>query len=171
MDLNEPSVNFGLSRGLKLYKGRFDTLSLSENSFDLITLVHTLEHLPDPVASLNKIHRLLKNNGLFFVVVPNFGSVTYKSILRNSSLFSIPGTHIWFFTKKTLTRACQRQGFSAIKVCTCLPSMYLPIERNALRFAAKFIFRRLVGLFDDGSTIMAVFKKTGDGIDFNKGKH
>lgn len=43
----------------------------SERKFDLIFLVHTLEHLNDRVAGLQKLKGLLSENGLLFVAVPN----------------------------------------------------------------------------------------------------
>jgi SAM-dependent methyltransferase len=37
--------------------------NLTHNSYDLITLIHTLEHLPDPISSLQKVLQLLKPGG------------------------------------------------------------------------------------------------------------
>jgi SAM-dependent methyltransferase len=48
----------------------FEALSLPAQ-FDFIFLVHTLEHLDDPVASLRHIRSWLSPSGLLFIVVPN----------------------------------------------------------------------------------------------------
>lgn len=38
--------------------------------FDLVTLAHVLEHLPDPRSALVKMHQRLSSKGLLFVEVP-----------------------------------------------------------------------------------------------------
>ena len=43
----------------------------SEHKYDAIFLVHTLEHLDDPIFILNKISNSLSKNGKLFLVVPN----------------------------------------------------------------------------------------------------
>ena len=51
-------------------EGIIENLSFDEG-FDTIFLVHTLEHLDDPVADLRRIGSWLRPGGRFFVVVPN----------------------------------------------------------------------------------------------------
>lgn len=48
----------------------FETLEL-EDKYDAIFLIHTLEHLDDPVLVLKKINSWLSDNGRLFLVVPN----------------------------------------------------------------------------------------------------
>src|SRR5690606_25588544 len=43
-------------------------------SFDVITMWHVLEHVPDPVAQLQELSRLLKPTGTIIIAVPNFRS-------------------------------------------------------------------------------------------------
>ena len=42
--------------------------------YDIIVLIQTFEHVSDPVKSIDKITRLLKDDGLLFIEVPNFFS-------------------------------------------------------------------------------------------------
>lgn len=50
--------------------GTFETVELSAQ-FDAIFLVHTLEHLDDPVLVLKRVDGWLAESGRLFVVVPN----------------------------------------------------------------------------------------------------
>src|SRR5947207_1428556 len=48
----------------------FETVDVHEQ-FDAVFLIHTLEHLDDPVAVLRRVDRWLSARGRLFVVVPN----------------------------------------------------------------------------------------------------
>jgi 2-polyprenyl-3-methyl-5-hydroxy-6-metoxy-1,4-benzoquinol methylase len=50
--------------------GRFETVDLADR-FDAVFLIHTLEHLDDPVAVLRRVNGWLTDRGRLFVVVPN----------------------------------------------------------------------------------------------------
>jgi len=50
--------------------GTFETVELPA-SYDAIFLIHTLEHLDDPVAVLQRVNGWLTDRGRLFVVVPN----------------------------------------------------------------------------------------------------
>lgn len=50
--------------------GRFEDVDL-QPEYDAIFFVHTLEHLDDPVAVLQKVRRWLSPKGRLFLVVPN----------------------------------------------------------------------------------------------------
>jgi SAM-dependent methyltransferase len=46
--------------------------------FDRILAIHVLEHLPNLPRALSEIQRLLKNNGVFSVVIPCEGGLAYN---------------------------------------------------------------------------------------------
>jgi 2-polyprenyl-3-methyl-5-hydroxy-6-metoxy-1,4-benzoquinol methylase len=50
--------------------GTFETVDISDR-YDAIFLVHTLEHLDDPVSVLRRVNDWLADSGRLFVVVPN----------------------------------------------------------------------------------------------------
>lgn len=55
---------------VRFINSTFETASLSEK-YDAIFLVHTLEHLDDPAAVLNKVNSWLADHGRLFLAVPN----------------------------------------------------------------------------------------------------
>jgi 2-polyprenyl-3-methyl-5-hydroxy-6-metoxy-1,4-benzoquinol methylase len=59
-----------LGRRARFVHGTFETVDLSAQ-YDAIFLVHTLEHLDDPVAVLRRVSGWLTARGRLFVVVPN----------------------------------------------------------------------------------------------------
>jgi 2-polyprenyl-3-methyl-5-hydroxy-6-metoxy-1,4-benzoquinol methylase len=50
--------------------GTFETVDLPTH-YDAVFLIHTLEHLDDPVLVLRRVREWLTNSGRLFVVVPN----------------------------------------------------------------------------------------------------
>ena len=82
-----------------------DTLIESTNEkFDLISMSHVLEHLPDPVNDLIKIRmELLKNDGHFIIEVPNFYAHDSYEL-----------AHLACFTPHTLTQLLGQAGFEVV---------------------------------------------------------
>ena len=59
-----------IGTGVNFINSTFETVELKEK-YDSIFLMHTLEHLDDPILVLNKINNWLAEGGRFFLVVPN----------------------------------------------------------------------------------------------------
>jgi ubiquinone/menaquinone biosynthesis C-methylase UbiE len=56
---------------LALLVGELQELDLTPDSFDIITLFHVLEHVPDPRMLIDRCHSILKPSGMLLVAVPN----------------------------------------------------------------------------------------------------
>ena len=100
-------------KGHKIIRGFFETVSLPNGFFDLVILNHTLEHMDNPVQVLKKVHRILKKDGLVYVDVPNFGSLSSK-ILGKHWPYLVPEEHKHQFTKKALVQILEKSGFKVI---------------------------------------------------------
>ena len=60
---------------MKYINSTFEETNLKEK-FENIFLIHTLEHLSDPVLVLRKVNDWLDVNGVFFVAVPNANALS-----------------------------------------------------------------------------------------------
>jgi 2-polyprenyl-3-methyl-5-hydroxy-6-metoxy-1,4-benzoquinol methylase len=60
---------------VKTYHGTLEEFN-SDQQFDNIFLIHTLEHLNDPIHALMKIKNMLTPNGRLFVAVPNANAIS-----------------------------------------------------------------------------------------------
>lgn len=61
--------------------GRFEDVEL-EGKFDNLFLVHTLEHLDEPVEALRRIQRWMSVNARLFVVVPNANAASRRIAVK-----------------------------------------------------------------------------------------
>lgn len=85
------------------------------NSFDVIVMLHVIEHVPDPLGTLKEIHRVLKPGGALILETPRYDSLMFKLMRHRERSVSCDG-HIYFFTTKTLTEMCRKAGFEVDSV-------------------------------------------------------
>jgi 2-polyprenyl-3-methyl-5-hydroxy-6-metoxy-1,4-benzoquinol methylase len=63
----------------------------SGDSFDVISLIHVLEHIPEPSKILSDLKKRLAPNGLLFIQVPYFPENRYElCVADHSSHFTLP---------------------------------------------------------------------------------
>ncbi len=89
--------------------------AFTENSFDLITITHVLEHVRDPRQMLADCVRLLKPGGVIAVAVPNIDSWQARLTGRNWFHLDLP-RHLWHFSEAWLSHSLGELGFIQIKV-------------------------------------------------------
>lgn len=81
-----------------------------QGPFDVITAWHSLEHTPDPIASLRWLNSLLKPGGLLVVEVPNCESDDARHLGESWDGWQ-PPLHLWHFAPPTLRHAIECSGF------------------------------------------------------------
>jgi len=88
-----------------------------KEKFDVITLFHVLEYLPDPISFLRKLKKNLKSRGKIIIEVPSDDDalISYYK-LQAFKDFTYWSLHLYSYNKKTLAKICQRAGFSNVKI-------------------------------------------------------
>lgn len=76
---------------------------LPDHSFDVITMWHVLEHVPDLNHQLDELKRLLKPNGTIIIAVPNFNSLDAKLYQEYWAAYDVP-IHLWHFSKTAIQK-------------------------------------------------------------------
>jgi 2-polyprenyl-3-methyl-5-hydroxy-6-metoxy-1,4-benzoquinol methylase len=96
---------FAQHQGLKIYATLDELKQSGENRFDLVSLAHVLEHLPDPVSYLAFLRQeLLDEQGWLLIEVPN---------LYAHDSFEI--AHLAAYSSHTLEQAVQKGGFQVVR--------------------------------------------------------
>ncbi|MCV9929674.1 class I SAM-dependent methyltransferase [Flavobacterium sp. LS1R49] len=75
--------------------------NLENNSFDVITMWHVLEHVPNLEFQIQELKRLLKPTGTLIVAVPNFKSFDANHYKEFWAAYDVP-IHFWHFSKKAI---------------------------------------------------------------------
>ncbi|MFB9052009.1 class I SAM-dependent methyltransferase [Formosa undariae] len=94
--------------------------TLKDHSFDVITLWHVLEHLPNLDSHIENYKRLLKPSGVLIIAVPNFKSYDAQYYKSFWAAFDVP-RHLWHFSQTGISRVLGKQQF---KVVNTLPMIF-----------------------------------------------
>jgi 2-polyprenyl-3-methyl-5-hydroxy-6-metoxy-1,4-benzoquinol methylase len=98
--------------GLLVFENLESLLQVSrEEKFDIITLFHVLEHLPDPRVILKKLSTLLTERGEIVIEVPHADDALLTLYECEAfSHFTYWSCHLFLFTAKTLTMLAKQIG-------------------------------------------------------------
>lgn len=90
-------------------------LNFQDNSFDVISLWHVLEHLPDLENQIENFKKLLKPNGRLVIAVPNYKSYDAKYYKQFWAAYDVP-RHLWHFNQDSISKLVSKESFEIIKV-------------------------------------------------------
>jgi SAM-dependent methyltransferase len=111
LDASEQMVQrIRVELGLSALTGTLPHAELGPNSFEVITMRHSLEHVHHPLEVLRAAHRLLVPGGRLMVGAPNIDSLQYKWFGRSWKGLELP-RHLTHFTPDTLQLMLARAGF------------------------------------------------------------
>lgn len=153
IEISEYACTVAAGRNLNVIHGNLYSERLPRQDFSGVHMSHVLEHLPNPIRALQRIHELLVPGGLAYVEVPyQFeGALDTFDRLRRRKMefghFSIH--HVSFFTPDSLVALFQRTGFDVLELRTYLScrratrksSLRLRVLKSILWAADRFLQR------------------------------
>lgn len=124
-------------------------------SYDVVWMSHVLEHMVKPDLFLKKIKSNLKNDGVFFIEVPNCEN---KDILDNT-LASQP--HTYHFTRQSLINVIEKSGYKIIRSDYFRPaSITEGVVNRVLKKLGKSVYQyypRIISTAKQGRDLRIVF--------------
>jgi SAM-dependent methyltransferase len=105
--------NRGVSRyaqtqlGLDVMPVILETAQLPDASVDVLVMLHVIEHVPDPLATLKEVYRVLKPGGIVVLETPRYDTWLFKILGKRERSLSCEG-HIYFFTTDTLQKMANK---------------------------------------------------------------
>ena len=150
---NEKAKSIAINKGVLFA----DTIEkLESNSFDVITLWHVLEHVPDVVHQVAELKRLLKPSGTLIIAVPNFKSFDANYYKTFWAAYDVP-RHLWHFSKTAIEKLFDKQNMNLVAVKPMwFDSYYVSLlsEKNKTG-KMKFINGLTIGFV---SNLVGIFK-------------
>jgi 2-polyprenyl-3-methyl-5-hydroxy-6-metoxy-1,4-benzoquinol methylase len=134
-----------------------DIFALPENTFDVVSMWHVLEHVPNLTEYITNLKRIVKPNGTIIIAVPNYKSYDAKYYNRFWAAYDVP-RHLWHFSKTSIKRLFSDVDMELKKVKPMwFDSFYVSLLSEKYKNGKmSFVKGFLVGL---RSNVSGLFKK------------
>lgn len=135
LEFNEDTAHYPRDvLGMDVRTGGVEDAGFEENSFDVISLWHVLEHLEDPVRTVDACFSLLRPGGLLVLAIPNFDS--FQSRLGGGDWFHLDVPfHLYHFSSSSLRSLLERNAFRIVR------TSHFSLEQNPFGFLQTMLNR------------------------------
>ena len=100
VEVNEQARVLAQNKGISLKE---DMDLLGDTKYDVITLWHVLEHIPNLEETCQKLEFHLKENGHLIIAVPNYKSYDAHYYKEFWAAYDVP-RHLWHFSQASMTK-------------------------------------------------------------------
>lgn len=166
VEMTEDYAEIARSHGVEIELASIEDCKFLEQTFDVILLAAVLEHLYDPMKTLERIRNALRPGGLLFIDVPNESSLT----MRVGNLYMRARGRDWAVNLSPTFSPFHVVGFSPTSLRNALASagfgvhtMTVPKWNNALpegKTTTQKIERAAMGVVQSVGKVL----RMGDGI-------
>jgi 2-polyprenyl-3-methyl-5-hydroxy-6-metoxy-1,4-benzoquinol methylase len=87
----------------------------NKSEYNVITLWHVLEHLYNPIETLKKLKKHLKESGIIIIAVPNFESYDANLYKEYWAGYDVP-RHLYHFSSKSIQTLAKKNNMKIIKI-------------------------------------------------------
>ncbi len=120
VDPSEQAVEAARAAGLTVHEGTVEAVGLPPARYDLALMIMTIEHVPDPPATLEAVRRLLKPRGRLIVVTDNADTLDFRVFRRRHwGGYHFP-RHFHLFDARTLGAVAEAAGFGVRRMQTAV---------------------------------------------------
>lgn len=109
---NKNAKNLAISKGIS-FENSIE--SIENQQFDVITMWHVLEHVPDVEHQIKQLKRLLKPEGTLIIAVPNYKSFDAQHYGKFWAAYDVP-RHLWHFSKISIQKLVSRENLKLAKI-------------------------------------------------------
>lgn len=100
MEPNSAALKLAAQKGLTL---ELNLAAFGSKKFDVVTLWHVLEHIPNLDEIISQLSELVKPGGTLIVAVPNFKSYDAKYYGKFWAAYDVP-RHLWHFSQASMEK-------------------------------------------------------------------
>ena len=143
IDISRFATEYGKKRGLKVFQGETPQVIAGEQNWDIVTLWHVLEHVPDPKGLLARLRSVMGSGSLLVIELPDVASLPARFLREKWKMISIP-EHLWYFSENTLKRLLASCGYRTFSTKhTSFTNLLSPIKSMGSKSALAFLQKNL----------------------------
>jgi 2-polyprenyl-3-methyl-5-hydroxy-6-metoxy-1,4-benzoquinol methylase len=141
---SEKPKRIAISKGVTFAE---DLSDLESQTFDVITMWHVLEHVPDLDTYITELKRLIKPSGVIVIAVPNFKSFDANYYGKYWAAYDVP-RHIWHFSKTAINKLFAEKEMKLVEVLPMrFDSFYVSLLSEKYKFGQmNYVRAFFVGL-------------------------
>jgi len=115
IEIGKAASNYAKARGLDVINADFQEIREQKERFDAITMWHSLEHFSQPAQVIRKARKLLKDDGVLLIGIPNHDSLDRILFKDCWNGFEIP-LHLYHFSPKSIRLMMKLNGFECERI-------------------------------------------------------
>jgi 2-polyprenyl-3-methyl-5-hydroxy-6-metoxy-1,4-benzoquinol methylase len=120
---------FEAASKIHLINAYLSDVSLEPKSLDVVTMLESLYHMPNPRQELSRVARILKDDGLLAIAMPGY---TYQRLRHSGpvsqalygSRCSLTKSHLFYFSSQSLAALLKTEGFEILDTVQLGSSSY-----------------------------------------------
>jgi len=172
VEVSEDAARFAYEEfGLEVFRGEVLEAHYPPDKFDVVFMGDVLEHLPDPLATLREINRIVKVGGLLVIECPMqtntmFSRVGFAiySMLGRTATVHLPPYHLFEYRPTSMSFLLEKCGFSISRLKEgIIPPRHVMLRGSWLQRVGKKLFQypnflatRLFAAFGDRLEVFAL---------------
>jgi len=127
-DYSETAIAYGKNHfGVSIIRSVAEEIDSPDDQYDVVTILHVIEHLPEPLKVLRELRRVLKPGGLVLIETVNYSAhakiekhlkfliPVYGSLTHRQGLPWVPFDHLYHWSPETLMAAMEMAGFKMVE--------------------------------------------------------
>ncbi len=146
--------NYGLN-----VKEESEIKNLESESFDIISMWHVLEHVPQLNERIEELKRLIKKNGIILIAVPNCTSLDASIYSEHWAAYDLP-RHLYHFSPEDIESVFKNHNLEVFKILPMIfDSFYVSILSEKYQFGRINIIRAIWNGFRSNFSALKSGKK------------
>jgi 2-polyprenyl-3-methyl-5-hydroxy-6-metoxy-1,4-benzoquinol methylase len=140
----------------------FQSVDEIHDKYDIITLWHVLEHIPNLEYTLQKLSDAINDNGTLFIAVPNHKSYDAQYYQNFWAAYDVP-RHLWHFDKSAMIKLLAKFSLHVKKIQPMkLDAFYVSMLSETYKQNGKKSFFTLLRAVINGIKSNTSARKTGN---------
>ncbi|MGQ0793009.1 MAG: class I SAM-dependent methyltransferase [Deltaproteobacteria bacterium] len=125
IDVDRETIEYvSQTYGLEVSVATITQSPFAAKSFDVVSMLDSIEHMPDPLASVESVRKILRDDGILLLRTPNADGLlprlTYLLFAKTLGFWEHPGPpkHVYQFSTDTMKKLLHKAGFEIEFIAT-----------------------------------------------------